>query len=111
MTPFEATGAWVRTAGWLLRYVLATAGRSALGRALPLYLSTGIVSFVLFAGNGLDARTLTDQALESLPFRAALLGPWLLGTLPAARAWLQAPETELLGALPVSRPWLLAIFG
>jgi len=69
------------------------------------------VAFVLFAGQGLDARTVTDHALTSLPFRAALLGLWLLGTLPAARAWLQAPETELLLALPVAHPWLLAIFG
>jgi hypothetical protein len=110
MTPFQAARTWARGAGALLGYVLATAGRSAVRRALPLYLSTGIVAFVLFAGQGLDARTVTVQALTSLPFRAALLGLWLLGTLPGARAWLQAPETELLLALPVSRPWLLSIF-
>lgn len=34
-----------------------TTGKNALRAALPAYFAVGIIAFVLFAGNGLDART------------------------------------------------------
>jgi hypothetical protein len=70
------------------RYLAVTSGRSAIARALPLYLAIAIASVVLFAGNGLDARSVTEAAEQSRGFRGVLLGAWWLGTLPVGRAWL-----------------------
>lgn len=92
-----------RKLGWTLRFFLQTAGRAAASRTLPLYLAVGIAAVVLFGGHGMDAATLTRQASQQTGFRVALLASWTLAALPAARAWLGAPETVLIRALPLSR--------
>lgn len=86
-------------------------GRAVLARALPLYLTTGIVAFILFAGNGIDARTLTELCEADVRFRWLLLAAWSLASLPAARAWLAAPDVALLRALPVSRSVVILWLG
>jgi hypothetical protein len=93
------------------RYLAVTSGRSALARALPLYLAIGIASVVLFAGNGLDARSVTAAVLESRGLRAALLGAWCLGVLPVARAWLCDRAALALRALPAPRAAVFGVLG
>jgi hypothetical protein len=95
----------------MARYLAGAAGRAALERALPLYLATGIIAVILFAGNGLDAKTVTDQARASRAFRSVLLGAWVMVTLPAARAWLTTPATFFLRALPLPRGGVTFVLG
>jgi hypothetical protein len=91
------------------RYLALTSGRSALGRALPLYLAIGVASVVLFGGNGLDARTVTAEAERSRSFRCVLLAAWWLAALPVGRAWIGEPAALSLRALPVPRVLVLAL--
>jgi hypothetical protein len=91
------------------RHLAFTSGRSALGRALPLYLAIGVASIVLFGGNGLDARTVTAEAERSRSFRCVLLAAWWLAALPVGRAWIGDPAALSLRALPVARALVLAL--
>lgn len=89
----------------------ATAGRNALRSSFALYLTVGIGAFVLFAGNGLDAKTVTSLATTHRSFGFALTLIWVLAALPVARALLASSETYFLRALPVSRSEILAMLG
>jgi hypothetical protein len=95
----------------LARALVATAGRAALQRALPLYLGLGIAAAIVFEGNGMRPATLTREADVHPMFRVALWGVWLLVSTPAARAILCTPSSFFLRALPVSRPRFFAIQG
>jgi hypothetical protein len=93
-----------------LASVLArTTGKRALYAALPLYFLVGITSTILFAGQGMDAKTLTTPALASFPLRSLLLVAWALVTLPVARRVIADSRVDLLRVLPVPRSWLLVI--
>lgn len=95
----------------LARLLVTTCGKNALKGSLPLYLTLAITVFVLFAGNGLDARTITSLGVERPVFRWCLGLAWVLASLPAARALLSSSETFFLRALPVPRAELLLLFG
>ena len=95
----------LRLAGVLAR----TTGRRALYAALPLYFLVGIASTILFAGQGMDAATVTTPALASFPLRLGLLVAWALVTLPVARRVVADARVDLLRVLPVPQSWLLAI--
>ena len=86
-----------------------TTGKRALYAALPLYFLVGIASTILFAGQGMDAKTVTSPALASFPLRLGLLVGWALLTLPVARRVIVDPRLDLLRVLPVPRSWLLGI--
>jgi len=79
--------------------------------ALPAHFLIGIVAVVAFAGNGMDARTLTDAALASPALRLAALFGWVLASLPVARLLLGDPSITWLRSLPVARGGLPAIVG
>jgi hypothetical protein len=88
-----------------------TTGRRALYLALPLYFVVGIVAFVLFAGNGMNASEVTSLALDSPSVRLSLMVGWSVLTLPAARVLLTDSRVFFLRVLPVPRWWLLGIAG
>ncbi|HYO98147.1 MAG TPA: hypothetical protein VER33_26765, partial [Polyangiaceae bacterium] len=77
----------------LARLLVTTCGKNALKGSLPLYLTLAITVFVLFAGNGLDARTITSLGVERPVVRWCLGLAWVLASLPAARALLSSSET------------------
>lgn len=89
--------------------IARTSGKRALYLGVPLYFIVGIVAFILFAGNGMDARHVTKLALESPPLRMALLTGWAMLTLPVARVLVDDPQAFFLRVLPVPRWWLLGI--
>ena len=74
---------------------------------LTPYLALLICGSVIFGGAGMHARELTDFARTSLGFRLALLGAWLLISMPAARAILTARSAFYLRCLPVPA-WIVA---
>lgn len=78
-------------------------------RALPFYLGVAIASAILFAGNGMDAATLTTRALSSQASRALCFGSWGLAALAAAQVWLYCPAMWLLRAQPVSRAAIVTL--
>jgi hypothetical protein len=90
-----------------------SSGVHALRRGLPLYLAIGIAATILFARQGLDARTVVRSATTSLAVRLALLLAWLAAALPVVRAIVMAPDAAFLRALPVPRwqifVWLSAL--
>jgi hypothetical protein len=96
---------------YLARLLGRTAGKNALRSSLPLYLTVGIGAFVLFGGNGLDARTVVALATTRVVFGFTLTLLWVLATLPVARAVLGSPETFFLRALPIPRGEFLAVLG
>src|SRR4051812_47197136 len=87
--------------GPLLAALLSTAARGGLRRGMTFYLTLAIGAAILFAGNGLDASTVTRLAKSSSVFALCLLGAWLMGTMPVARALLQAREAQFIKGLPV----------
>lgn len=93
----------------LAAVIARTTGKRALYLALPLYFVVGIVAFILFAGNGMDASYVTKLSLESHAGRFSLLLGWGMLTLPVARLLVGDPETFFLRVLPVPRWWLLAV--
>jgi hypothetical protein len=93
-TPASQCGAFV---GILRR----TAGAEALAVALTPYLALMILAAVIFGGNGVHPHDVTRFARTSLGFRLALLGVWLLISMPAARAILAARSAFYLRCLPV----------
>jgi len=94
---------------WLASVVARTTGKRALYAALPPSFLLGIVAVVAFAGNGMDARTVTQAALASPVLRWVSLLGWVMLTLPVARLLLADGSSFGLRALPVARGWLLAI--
>lgn len=86
-----------------------SSGVYALRRGLPLYLAIGIVATILFARQGLDARTVVKSATTSLTVRLALMIAWLAASFPAVRAIVIVPDAAFLRALPVPR-WQILVF-
>jgi ABC transporter family protein len=83
--------------GWWLASVVARAtGKRALYAASPPCFLLGVVAIVAFAGNGKDARTVTDAALASPPLRLASLFGWVMLTLLCG--FVAALRTHALGA-------------
>jgi hypothetical protein len=78
-------------------------------RAVSLYLSMGIGSFVLFGGQGLSAATVTHWAIRSPGARFALLVGWLVATGPVVRPLVNSPELSFLRPLPVPLPRILGL--
>lgn len=96
----------------LLSIALAeSTGKRALHAALPAYFLVGIVALIAFAGNGMDASSVTSRAARSFPVRLGLLFAWGALTLPVVRLLLADPQTFFLRVLPVPRGWLLGITG
>jgi hypothetical protein len=95
----------------LSRVLVATAGKAALQRALPLYLGVVLVATIVLEGNGLKPSTLTGLAAISLPFRVGFWSVWLLIATPATRALLGTPSTFYLRTLPVPRWQFLVVLG
>jgi hypothetical protein len=85
----------------LLHLLIRSSGREALRRGAPFYFAVAIVAWVLFAGHGIDASTITAVARRSLPFRLGLLGAWITATMPATRALVHDPRTQFIKPLPV----------
>ena len=96
---------------WLSSVVARTTGKRAVHAALPPYFLIGIVAVVAFAGNGMDARTVTDAALASPVLRLAVLIGWVMSSLPVARLLVADPSGMWLRTLPVARGWLPALAG
>lgn len=78
-----------------------SAGAEALAVGLTPYLALMILAAVIFGGNGVHPHDVTDFARTSLAFRLALLGAWLLVSMPAARAILASRSAFYLRCLPV----------
>lgn len=95
----------------VLNLIARTSGKKALYAAMPLYFVVGIVVFILFAGNGMDASYVTSLALGSTEVRASLLVGWAMLTLPVARLLVADPQTFFLRTLPVPHWWTLGIIG
>ncbi len=93
----------------IARLVAASSGREALRRGLPLYLTVAIGSFVVFAGNGLNASSIVKLANGSIGLRVALLAVWLIAALPVASALIQNRRVLFLKALPVPTREILAV--
>lgn len=93
----------------LIVVLARTSGKRAAYAALPPYFLVGITSTILFAGQGMDAKTITAPALASFPLRLGLLVAWALVTLPVARRVVVDASVDLLRVLPVPRGALLAI--
>jgi hypothetical protein len=91
--------------------VARTTGKRAVYAALPPHFLIGVVVVVAFAGNGMDARTVTDAALASPTLRLASLLGWVLASLPVARLLLADPSGAWLRSLPVAGGWLPALTG
>jgi hypothetical protein len=93
-----------RRVGLILRALADTAGQAALRRGLPLYLGIFVAAVIVFTGpNAMRASELTGLAGRSLPFRLALLGVWLVLTLPVARTLLSSPAAWFLRTFAL--PW------
>jgi hypothetical protein len=86
-----------------------SSGVQALRRGLPLYLAIGIGATILFARQGLDARTVVRAATTSASVRLALLLVWLAAALPVVRTIVTAPDTAFLRSLPVPR-WQILVW-
>jgi hypothetical protein len=84
----------------LARGLTRAAGPAALLRAVPPFAALGLLSTILFAGNGMRARDLVAVLDASLAARACLWAAWLLVTAPAARALVEAPSTFFFRTLP-----------
>jgi hypothetical protein len=102
-TPSASAGRLSAFVGVLAR----TVGREALAAGLTPYLALLILASVIFGGNGMHARDITGFARTSPGFRLALLGAWLLISMPAARAILAARSAFYLRCLPVPA-WTVA---
>jgi hypothetical protein len=87
----------------LARILAVTSGMAALGRALPLFVVVGLVSAIVFPGNGMQAADLIGAMEGSVFVRAFLWGVWILVTAPVATVMLEAPTTFFLRALPAPR--------
>jgi hypothetical protein len=95
----------------LARALTRAAGPPALLRAVPPFAVVGLLSAIVFPGNGMSARDLVGLLAASPAARASLWAAWLLLTAPAARALLTAPSTFGLRALPVPAWWFWAVHG
>jgi hypothetical protein len=95
----------------LVRVLGATAGRSAVQRALPLYLGLLLVGSVLFEGSGVRPADVVAAAEHSRATRLEMYGVWTIVSLPALRGLLCTPSTFFLRTLPVARWRLLSIQG
>ncbi|MET0593270.1 MAG: hypothetical protein ABW133_11260, partial [Polyangiaceae bacterium] len=92
------------------RFLIArSSGVHALRRGLPLYFAIGIAATIIFARQGLDARTVVRGAATSLPVRVTLLVAWLVAAYPVARTVVTTPENTFLRALPIPR-WQILIW-
>jgi len=88
-----------------------SSGREALRRGLPFYSVLSITAMIVFAGNGLDAASITRSAGRWLSIRAALLIAWLIPTMPVTRALIQDRRAQFLKTLPVPEAEILVIIG
>jgi hypothetical protein len=84
---------WMRV--WT-RAVIAPAAR----RAVAVWEGVAIVAAVVFGGNGMRPRDLTDLALRVPAVGAGLAAMWLLLMLPAARGLVRGDAAGYLRALP-----------
>ncbi|MFO0586127.1 MAG: hypothetical protein U0441_01245 [Polyangiaceae bacterium] len=80
-----------------------TSGASAASLAIPLFGGVGLVSAILFAGNGLSARDVVVLERGSVLARAAIWGGWVVLAVPPARALLGAPSAAWARSLPVAK--------
>jgi hypothetical protein len=96
-----ATSSAARRASALVAILKRSAGAEALAVGLTPYLGLMIFASVIFGGNGMHPREITAFARTSLGFRFALLGAWLLISMPAARAILTSRSAFYLRCMPV----------
>jgi hypothetical protein len=82
-----------------------------LGRVVPAYVALGLVSAVIFGGNGLRPRDVVGALAVSAPARVVAFGSWLALTAPAAGAVVRPPGTDALRSLPAPRAALALAVG
>ncbi len=87
----------------VFRAMFVTAGRPVFHRALAFWAAVGTASVVLFAGNGMDAHTLTRLFHSSLGARLILGAGWIVLATPVISCAFDAPGTRTLRSLPVPR--------
>lgn len=100
----------VTARSWALATLFArTSGAAAAALAIPMFGGVGLVSAILFTGNGLSAHDVIALERGSLAARAALWLGWIVLSVPPARALLGAPGAAWLRSLPVGRGAFLAL--
>ena len=95
----------------LIQALSSTAGRAALRRALPAYVTMAMAAGMVFGGNGLAPATVVEAAQGSFAVRVALWSVWLVFTMPAARAVLATRSAFWLRSLPIPRWHFVVIQG
>lgn len=93
----------MRRAAATVRAIVVTAGRPVLQRAFAFWAGIGLLATVLFAGNGLQAQTLTRLFHGSVGARLALGAAWIALATPVVSCAFDAPGTRSLRALPLRR--------